>query len=150
MNRIILLLFLVAPGLTFAQLSKKDKKEIKTYTTDVCECVSDLINSLDPKAVEYMTILFEEGDEKANDFLTNYITSASEEEANRVNASFTAMSADSFGLKIEECDDKGKVNVKIARDIDNQVGEPYEYFLQMLDEGKSCFWLKNFYLLGNQ
>ena len=111
---------------------------------------SPFINSLDPKAVEYMTILFEEGDEKANDFLTNYITSASEEEANRVNASFTAMSADSFGLKIEECDDKGKVNVKIARDIDNQVGEPYEYFLQMLDEAKSCFWLKNFYLLGNQ
>ena len=146
----LLAIIIAVPMLTLAQFAKKDQKAVKKYTKNICNCTKELVNTLDPTALQYLRVYFDEGEEKASEFLNNFVDNSSSAEVDVVKASFAEMSGDDFLEKIEACDDKEGMDKTFASSIDNMSGEAYDYFLSLIAEESSCYWFKNLYESGQK
>ena len=147
-NTLLLAVLIVLPMFMVAQFTRQDQKAVKKYTTNLCTCTEDLVNTLNPTALQYLRIFFDDGEEKANEFLNDFVSNSTSAEVKAVNASFTDMGGESFGEKIEDCYNKDNLDKQVASDIDNMKGEAYAYFLKLIEEEETCYWLKNFYEAG--
>ena len=148
MKKILILTILLVPALSFGQIKKKEQKAIAKYTDQMCGCVNDLINTLNPKAVEFIVLMSTEGEQAAEDAIVEYITNATEEESAALLASFDKMSTEEFQNNIEDCVFKEGLSPETGASIDNGSGEGYDYFYEYLGKEDSCKLMKYLLELG--
>ena len=148
MKKLLVLTILLVPALTFGQLKKKEKKSVNKYAVEMCGCINDVINTLDPKAIEFIKLMSTEGDAAAEEAIMEYITTATEEESTALISSFDEMSTEEFQNKIEDCDSKTGLSSEIGASIDAGSGDGYDYFIEYLGEEESCKLMKFLLELG--
>jgi len=117
MKNLLLLAILLVPMLSFGQLKKKDKKAVEQYADHMCGCVNEVLNTLDPKTIEFIVIIGKEGDAAGEAAIKEYMATATEGEVNSVIESFNKMSSNEFQKSIEECDTRPNLNDEIAGSI---------------------------------
>lgn len=150
MKKSFLIILLLIPFVSFSQLPKKERKAIDNYADSTCQCLNELINTLDGKMVEYLNVFSEEGEVTAQAFLANYLENASEEDTNSLLESANLMQTESFGLKIEACDDGSNLSSKTSEEIENEKGSSYDYYLKVLSTNSNCKLTKMFIEMGNE
>jgi len=148
MKKILILTILLVPALSFGQLKKKDKKAVDKYAEQMCGCVNEVINGLNPKAVEFIVLMSTEGEAAAEEAIIAYITSATEEETAALLASFDEMGTEEFQNNIEDCDFKGGLSSEVGASIDSGSGDGYDYFFTYLEKEDSCKLMKYLLELG--
>jgi len=145
---IILLVFL--PFLSFAQLTSEEKSLIGNHANNICSCINKAINTLDPKVVEFVNLMADEGEEKAMIQIEKYISTHSEEESKVLLAGFDEMSLPEFGKKIEKCDIKENLTSEMSSSIDNVEGKYADYFYNLLKTNFACKLTNYLMELGNK
>ncbi len=148
MKKILILTILMVPALSFGQLKKKERKTVDKYANEMCGCINEVINTLNPKAVEFIVLMSTEGEAAAEEAIIEYITNATEEESAALLASFDEMGAEEFQNNIEDCDFKGGLSSEIGESIDNTSGDGYDYFMQYISKEDSCKLMKYLLELG--
>lgn len=148
MKKIILALCLI-PVLSFSQdLSKKDKKKILTYATEMCGCVNELMAELHPKTIEVVMLIAEKGQEAAMTDINTMLTAMDSEEVQEFLESFKMMEDASFLERIENCDGSSELPPFLKSQIENGEGEAHDFLMEYLDEDESCEVMKALYDIG--
>ena len=150
MKKSFLVLLFIIPILSFSQqLPREEQKSIDTYANSACDCVNNLINTLDSGMVEYLQIFADSGETAAQTFLNEYLTSVTEEDASALLKSANLMQTEAFGIKIEACEDRSNLSEKSNNEIDNESGGSYDYFIKALSVNQNCKLMKLFLEMGN-
>lgn len=150
MKKYFLFLFFIIPFFAFTQLNEQEKQLIDNYAVNLCDCVNDLINTLDPVMIDYIKVLAGKGEIEAQEFLTDYLSSANEEETNLLLTSANKMESEEFISKIENCDSENSLSEIMVLEINNEKGISYDYFLQSMSDFNICNLTKMFYYLGSK
>ena len=150
MKKYLKIIFLFLPLISFAQLTSEEQVLIENYVNKFCPCINNVINTLDPKVVEFVNLMADEGEKKAMIQIQEYVSTHSEEEAKKLITGFDKMSSPEFGKKIEKCDNKEGMSSEMTLSIDNSKGEYSEYFYNYLTTTIECKMTNYIMLLGNQ
>jgi hypothetical protein len=144
MKNLLLLVVFLVPMLSFGQLKRKDKKAIEIYAHEMCGCMNELFNTLDPKTLEFIVIMAEQGEKAGEDAIQEFLSNATEAEVATLVESFNRLSTPEFQAEIEECDSKNGLSDELAGSIDSSIGDGYNYFYNYLNKDDSCALLKFF------
>jgi len=149
MKKYLKIIFIFLPFLSFAQLTSEEKSIIENYANNICPCINNTINTLDPKVVEFVNLMADEGEEKTMIQIQEYISTHSEEESKKLIAGFDKMSSPEFGEKIEKCDNKENLTSEMSNSIDNVEGIYADYFYKLLKTNSVCKLTNYLMELGN-
>ncbi len=139
MRKIILAVFVCIPLLSFGQLSQEEKGIINDYSDNLCDCINNVLESnLDAKALSFVLLMAEEGEEVAKLAITEYVQSASKEKTQELVASFDRMSTEDFQKNIAACDEKNEMDDSLKESLDKGSGVPYDYFFMYLNSTSKC------------
>lgn len=138
MKKQLFISLLLIPIISFAQLPKKEKILIDEYANSLCECVNEVMNTLDVNMIKYLDVFAKNGEVAANNFLTAFMEKGTPEEVQALLDSSNLMQAEDFGLKIEACEDNSKLSSKAINEIEGLKGGAYDYFMNSLSNKSNC------------
>ncbi len=153
MKKLFLALLFIIPLVAFSQeqtFPSKEKKAIDSYLNTFCECLNEVLSTLNPTMIEYMQIFADSGEATAQKFINNYVENATEEEVNNFLASANMMQNEAFISKLDNCDDKGTMSQKSIDSIDNEKGESYDYLMKSMSKNIQCKFTEMFIKMGSE
>ena len=104
----------------------------------MCECVNDLMNTLDINMIKYLDVFAKSGENDATYFLNAFLETGTPEEVQAFLDSSDVMLTEDFGFKIEACEDNSKLSSKAIYEIDDLKGDAYDYFMNSLSSKSNC------------
>lgn len=143
-----LIALLLLPLLSYGQVSRKDKKNIESYANTVCECISNLMDSLHPKTIEVVLLMGEKGQEEAMVDIQKMTLEMNEEELQEFLVSFETMGSDAFTEKIDNCEKSGVLSSELKEEIDNENSAGNSYFMELLETEEGCNVMNALYVIG--
>jgi len=145
----VLLIILLLPLFSFAQLSTQEKITIENYGFEFCNCINKVINTLDPKAVEFIYIMAEKSQDEAIKKIEEYINSVSEEKSKKLYSSFDEMNSQEFQEKIGKCAVREGMSDELANAINNGKGPSNDYLIDYLKSNNNCLMTNYLMTLGS-
>ncbi len=144
-----LIALLLLPFVSFGQLSEEAKNSIDDYAISVCGCVDELIDELHPEVAGVILLMDEKGQEEAMLEVQEMLTEMTSEEMEDFLMAFKSMDSDAFEQKVEDCDSSHDLSDRVEDQINNELGEAYDYFMETLEREEICQVMKALYNLGN-
>lgn len=150
MKKLFIVAIALIPSLSFGQLTNDDKKDIENFAVDMCECLNDMFDELDPVVIDFLEATANEGEEAANQVLMTAIAESTEEEQASLMASFQKMQDPEFLGRIEKCVVSGDISEELKAELDKENSEASKYAFEVFKNNKECRVAKLFYEVGTK
>jgi len=144
----VLLIILLFPLFSFAQLSTQEKITIENFGFEICSCMNNVINSLDPKATEFIYIMAEKGQDVALKQIEEYTSSVSEEKSKKLYLSFDEMNSQKFQEKVMNCFDEEGMSNELVNVFSNGESSSKDYLMEYLKSNNNCLITNYLMALG--
>ena len=144
----VLLIILLFPLFSFAQLSTQEKITIENFGFEICKCMNNVINSLDPKATEFIYIMAEKGQDVALKQIEEYTSSVSEEKSKKLYSSFDEMNSQKFQEKVMNCFDEEGMSNELVNVFSNGESSSKDYLMEYLKSNNNCLITNYLMALG--